>query len=396
MLNLYRRHLTTCPHRAKAENYTKCSCPIWCDGEINGDRVRHTLKTRDWQRAIRLAEREERPNMERTDLIPCAQSGCPTRVERGRCDDHRRSINDAVQAFRNHVQGLEFSTQRKYRNTVEHFRAYFERSNTADISDVTLEQLDAFRASRKLGPVTASKELQVLRQFFGFCVNRKWTGENIAKQAETPRNVRPADVIPYTTAEVSRIMAACDVIGRTSYERLRARTMVLLLNNTALRVSDVALLARDRVRDGRIVLRTLKTGDIVSLPIWRETQTALDALPIPRGTEDGGPFFFWNGTMSKRAAVGIAERTLAAVFKASGVPKAHAHRFRHTLATRLLGMGASEQEVADILGNSPAIVRKHYAKWSKGRQDRIDHLMANSPENFGTSLVHEKIASIIQ
>jgi site-specific recombinase XerD len=293
------------------------------------------------------------------------------------------------------VQGLEFSTQRKYRNTVEQLRAYFEGAKIADISEVTLEQLDAFRASRKLGPVTASKELQVLRQFFGFCVNRKWTGENIAKQAETPRNVRPAEVIPYTTAEVSRIVAACDVIGRTSYERLRARAMVLLLSNTALRVSDVALLARDRVRDGRVILRTLKTGDIVSLPIWRETQTALDALPLPRGTEDGGPFFFWNGTMSKRAAVGIAERTLAAVFKASGVAKAHAHRFRHTLATRLLGSGASEQEVADILGNSPAIVRKHYAKWSKGRQDRIDSLMANSPENFGTSLVHEKKASLI-
>ena len=28
-------------------------------------------------------------------------------------------------------------------------------------------------------------------------------------------------------------------------------------------------------------------------------------------------------------------------------------------------MGATEQEVADILGNSAEIVRKHYAKWSQ-------------------------------
>jgi predicted transcriptional regulator len=73
--------------------------------------------------------------------------------------------------------------------------------------------------------------------------------------------------------------------------------------------------------------------------------------------------------------VGIAERTLAAVFKKSGVKKAHAHRYRHTLATRLLGDGASFQTVADILGNTEAIVRKHYGKWSKGRQDNIDRLM---------------------
>lgn len=33
------------------------------------------------------------------------------------------------------------------------------------------------------------------------------------------------------------------------------------------------------------------------------------------------------------------------------------------LATQL-GRGASFEEVADILGNSPAIVGKHYGKWS--------------------------------
>jgi integrase len=72
---------------------------------------------------------------------------------------------------------------------------------------------------------------------------------------------------------------------------------------------------------------------------------------------------------------GIAERSLATVFKASGVSHAHAHRFRHTLATELLGRGASFEDVADILGNSPEIVRKHYAKWSPARQARIDDLM---------------------
>jgi len=45
------------------------------------------------------------------------------------------------------------------------------------------------------------------------------------------------------------------------------------------------------------------------------------------------------------------------------------------MATELLGNGASFEEVADILGNSPEIVRKHYAKWSPARQSRIDDLM---------------------
>ena len=54
---------------------------------------------------------------------------------------------------------------------------------------------------------------------------------------------------------------------------------------------------------------------------------------------------------------------------------AHAHRYRHTLTARLLEQGATFEQVADILGNSSAVVRKHYGKWSKGRQDNIDRLM---------------------
>gem|GEM_PF-5986342 len=41
----------------------------------------------------------------------------------------------------------------------------------------------------------------------------------------------------------------------------------------------------------------------------------------------------------------------------------------------LLGSGASFEDVADILGNSSDIVRKHYAKWSPARQSCIDDLM---------------------
>ena len=66
---------------------------------------------------------------------------------------------------------------------------------------------------------------------------------------------------------------------------------------------------------------------------------ALDMLPLPRNAAQDCPFYFWNGETSRRAVVGIAERTLGTVFKKSGVKDAHAHRYRHTLATRLLGEG---------------------------------------------------------
>jgi integrase len=150
--------------------------------------------------------------------------------------------------------------------------------------------------------------------------------------------------------------------------------MILLLRYTGLRISDVATHERDRVQGGQILLHTQKTGGTVFLPISGELQAALDALPCPRGAGEHPHFFFWNGIASRRAVVGIAERTLAAVFHHSAVAGAHAHRFRHTLATEILARGGTEQDVADILGISAAVVRKHYAKWSQARQQRITRL----------------------
>ena len=90
---------------------------------------------------------------------------------------------------------------------------------------------------------------------------------------------------------------------------------------------------------------------------------------------------------------------MSAVFKKSGVKNAGTHRFRHTLATRLLSRGASFEEIADMLGNTPEIMRKHYAKWSKGRQDNIDRLMMAHFEtatitNPVTRQSHEKMGAV--
>ena len=103
---------------------------------------------------------------------------------------------------------------------------------------------------------------------------------------------------------------------------------------------------------------------------------ALDEVPVPREAKPDCPYYFWSGNSQLKSIVGVVGECVSAVFKKSGVKKAHAHRFRHTLATELLGAGASFEEVADILGDSVEVIKKHYAKWSSARQARVTDLMA--------------------
>jgi site-specific recombinase XerD len=350
MLNLYRRHLKTCPHRAKGAAYTKCSCPIWCDGDLNGKRYRHSLGTRNWGRAgLRLAKLE----------APGARQPKP--------------IPEAIEAFHVSVGDLALATRTKYKRVLRYLEAVAAARGLRSMDELGVEDVDAYRASRTISGVTWLKELEIIRQFFQFCMVRKWADDNPAAGISKPKNLKANEVVPYTREEVVRILAACDGMGRGPYERLRARATVLLLRYTALRIADVALLSRDRVRDGQINVRTMKTGQCVWLPVHPELQAALNVLPMPRGGDAG--YFFWSGNGAKDSMVRAAERTLTAVFTASGVAHAHAHRFRHTLATELLEQGWTYEDVAEVLGNSAAIVKRHYAKWSRGRQNRLTQMM---------------------
>lgn len=373
MVTIWRRHTPTCLHKPKGRDYLKCNCPVWADGYVNGKRVlRKSLGTRDMARA-----RKRSVELETSD----------TRIY--------KSVSDAVSAFMNHCEseGLRFSTRRKYRNSLAKLREFCEKHQIDNICELEMDHLDSFRASRQLKPITSSKELQLLRQFCEFCTSRKWMKENFAKQIRSPRNIKPNDVVPFTDSEVTAIIHACDLIGQNPYERLRTKAMILALRYTALRLGDVALLSKDRISwDGsrwRVFLRTEKNGNPVFLPVPNELKAALDSVPLPKGCEES-PYFFWNGLSSERSMKSIAERSLRSVFAKSKVVKAHAHRFRHTLATELLGKGASFEDIADILGNSPEIVRKHYAKWSPARQVRIDELM----ERVHTNVSYTKLTVV--
>ena len=397
-LYAFRRHLRVCPFfgpGGREVRADKCNCPFHMDGLHNGQRVRESLKTRSRQ----LAERRLAELKRKLDAQLANEHGMENDAESGQAPAAATlTVSEAVARFlKTHGEigpdgryrgDSERGTWKKYRCALRLLTSFCEKAGIKGVADVTTDALEDFRGTRTIGKVTWKVERQMLITFFHFCVSRKWISINPAKELKAPRNLKPNEVVPYTLQEESRILAACDQIGGgkyhrsgARYEQLRARAMILLLRHTALRVSDVCTLRKGAVsRDAekntwRVFLYTQKTGDPVFLPIPESVKLVLDALPLPRNAAQDCPYYFWNGQTSRRAVVGIAERTLTAVFKKSGVKGAHAHRYRHTLATRLLEQGATFEQVADILGNSPAVVRTHYGKWSKERQANIDRLM---------------------
>lgn len=277
MLTIWRRHTAECPHRDKGRDYLKCNCPIWADGYVNGKRtLRRSLETRDLARARKKAVALEEPDSRIYKLI-----------------------SEAAAAFLAHCksEGLQDSTISKYRNVLNKLNEFCDARQIDWLEELKAENLDEFRAGRKIKQITASKELETSRVFLGFCVDRSWTRDNPAKRIKMPRNLKPNEVVPFTPVEIAAILEACDTIGKRQYERQRCRAMMLPLRYTALRIGDVSMLARDRIsRDGntwRIFLRTEKSGQPVFLPVPHELKAALDAVPPPLSNLESR-YFFWN------------------------------------------------------------------------------------------------------
>lgn len=356
MLNLQRRHSDKCPDRDKGPNFLKCRgrCRIRVVGSIDGQRVRISLKTRDVARAARkLSELE--PNT--ANLTP------------------RKKITDAAGAFLLYHENKAIETQRKYRRILGYLIAHAAAAGVTNVDGITLELLDSYARGREKENWTWIKEVEILRQFMKFCVARDWTAKNPATQLRRPKLLDANDVVPYTVDEVVRIIAACDTFGSSSYERLRARAMVLLMRFAGLRVSDVVTLSRDHISGNRLMKRAVKNGKWIRVELPVEVLQALERVPQPKAAPQDCRLYFASGNATLRSLVKGAERTLAVVFGLAKVPGAHCHRFRHTLASEILGRGWTAEDAANILADSPATIRRHYAKWTKEGQQRIDNVL---------------------
>lgn len=349
-INLYRRHSPDCPHFGRGQNYTKCSCPIWCYGRLNDTEIRRSVKTRDWARAVKRVEAWER--------APRAAKPVTT-------------LAGAIEAYIAdcRVRSLAESTIESYAKTTEHL-LQFSGSKLTD--EIDMDLLSAFRESRKVAPSTSGKELESLRAFCAFCVKRGWIERNWAKEMKAPKE-KALPTLPFSQADVTKILDACgrledDNPNTRERTRLLARARVLVMLYSGLRISDTVRLRRDSVdmETGKCLLRVMKTGVPLYVTLHGSAVSALDALPKT------GDYFFWTGESKLRTAVGNARKSIQRVLALAGV-KGHPHRFRDTFSVRLLENGEDLRTVQLLLGHtSIRTTEKHYAPYVKSFQRILD------------------------
>jgi integrase len=311
---------------------------------MRGELVRKSLKTTNWEAAARIVREWETSGAEKVQGL---------------------SVSDACDRFRADcvARRLSDSSLRKYALLIDDLKSEFGNKMVGSIS---LDDLRAYREVWKCAPITARKRLERLRTFFKFCHESGWIDSNPARLLKAPIG-QGKSAVPFTEVEVEKILWATELYPDTPLGRkLRVQAFVLLLRYSGLRIGDAVALKREKVVNGKLFLRTAKTGTSVYLPLPEKVNRCLIDLP---GTNE---YFFWSG-FNLRSAISNWQRSLQRLFGLAGV-RGHAHQFRHTFSVDLLSHGVPIEDVAALLGHSSsAITAKHYNAFVKSRQVRLEN-----------------------
>ena len=214
-------------------------------------------------------------------------------------------------------------------------------------------------------PDTRHRYFREVRCFFNWLRTAVYTTNDPFRGL---RNVRlPQKIVPpFTPAEIQTLLAGCNAgtpIGS------RDRALLLTLLDTGLRCAEaVALdLADCDFAARRVHVRHGKGDKARVVPFADRCADALATYLADRGTAPSPLFLAARyGRLHPGVGLGISglKHRLQALGREAGVPRVHAHRFRHTFATWAIAHDARELDVQHLLGHSsPDMVRRYSATY---------------------------------
>lgn len=413
-LILYRRHRKEC-EAGHAEDvrsgefdqtrrgWKKCGCLIHASGTLGGKFKRKQTGKGTWEEAKAVAAIWEKARSWDTDEpepgapVPSVAPAINTTSHSAR---EGITIERAIQAYK-----AEFSeyaapnTQKKYKLILRKLSAFSSSKGYVMLDQWGPIDVREFRSSWSVSPQTATKNLSTVKAFFEFCFSNEWIARNPARLVRKQRGRDAADrrgeqKLPFSDEELRKMYEACD--GKYGNQEIKwSRTIhheqvsgeyvrynykwtgqdladfVSVSVYTGLRISDVATFHIDRMQPtGEIQVRTTKEGTHVYtwVPEWLQESIKLRAREV-------GPYIFGeHETTDMNVVTDVWRRKLKNLWRLCGPwkEKPTPHRFRHTFARILLQRpGVTVRDVAELLGNSEQMVRRHYAAWIPERQERL-------------------------
>lgn len=371
-VTIFVRHSKGC--RYEGDRYAKrCDCRKHFEWMVDGVQYRKKAGTRSWEQA----EAGKR-------LLEDQFAG---RVSTTAKPDGGQPFAPAIKAFitQKETDGIGDSQLSRYTTELARFASFCERNGVFTTQLVTPDLVTDYKATwpELYESTYTRREVQKrLLAFLKLCVYRDWLDR--VPRMSTVRITEPPTE-PLTETEFQKLLGAIPKAINRKPAQQRMHALIMLMRWSGLAVRDASGLRRDR-------LRVDEKANYAAVPNFRRklesTGTRQDdvwvPIPLAVGLElqkvaNGNPkYLFWNpqdGNTSNARSARFFSEQISAVFDAAGIESAGhmvGHRLRDTFACDLLQKGVSVEDVSKLLGHkSIRTTEIAYAKWIKGRQDRL-------------------------
>jgi integrase/recombinase XerD len=371
IITIFVRHHPACKY-AGDDQCRRCQCPKHLRWTHERKQQRASAHTGSWAEAERRKREIEDQLAGRTPEIKPDESG----------RDIQASIDVFIQDKKN--QGVTEGVTGKYARELTRLREYCEQNRIFTVQGITRELLTGFCATwPELYPstYTRAKVRERVRSFLRYCYEAQW----IPRIPALPKiKIEEPPTLPLTADEYTRLLDAIYGTIEGKERQTQVHALIQLMRWSGLAIRDALTLKRSELEHDkakklyRIVTARQKTGTHVSVPIPEDV--AEELLSVLSGNPE---YVFWSGNGTEESITkNWAKYYIAPLFKAAKIRNdGHmmSHRLRDTFAVDLLEKGVPLEEVSKLLGHeSIKTTERHYAKWVKGRQDRLDGLVVNS------------------
>lgn len=226
---------------------------------------------------------------------------------------------------------------------------------------VRREHVESWMATRKaqVKPASLSLQYRALVQFWKWAVEEEEVDRSPMEKIKPPRV--PDSPVPVISADDFRaLLRVCE--GKAYNERRDAAVM-LVLYDTGIRLGEaVGLKLADVDLRDRLAYVTGKRSDIRAVRFGAKAAVAIDRyLRLRRAHRGADSPFLWLGQDGPMSDSGIAQ-ILARRCREAGLPRLHAHQFRHTFAHEWRVNGGDPNDLMRLAGwRSPQMLARYGA-----------------------------------
>ena len=367
LITIFVRHSADCKY-AGDEFCKRCNCRKHLRWTQNGRQYRRKAGTRSWQEAEEQKRRLEDQLAGRVPRVDSATGNLLT-----------EAVTVFIQSKKN--KNVTKKALDKHTRELDRLRKFCESKGVLSVQALTGELLTEYCGTwPELYPstTTRSKVRERCRSFLRYCYQVRWLDRVLPLDTI---QVDEPETMPLTDAEYTRLLDSVYVAFENKQTQERVHALIQLMRWSGLAIRDALTLRRSGLildatkKIFRVVTARHKTGVSVSVPV--PEAVAQELLAVLNGNVE---YIFWSGKGEAESATkNWAKYYIAPLFAAAKIDCAGhmmSHRLRDTFAVDLLQKGVPLEDVSKALGHmSIKTTERSYARWVKGRQDRLDALV---------------------